>query len=122
MTDLSVARPLGERDLRDQRGPNPVRVVSEPSGGTGIERGVWLFDRFEAFTQFARDRNGKPGAHFSCKDKAFFIEVADEQGANALSRSLWIGESTDDEFLAQNAFRLDPSAVTPWPIFRVSQF
>src|SRR4029078_9031103 len=122
MADLPFAGPFGERALHHQPWPNPMRVLSEPPGRTRIECGRRLFDRVKSFPQVSRTGDSKSGAHLSGEHEPSFIEVPDQQGTDALSRAFGIGKSSDHELLSQNAFRLDPSAMTSWEIFRVGEF
>src|ERR1051325_1498411 len=83
MTDLAVARPLGEDDLADQPRLHPVRMATEPSRRRRIERRRILFDCFEPPFQVECDRMRESGPHLSREDQLRAIVVADEQRADA---------------------------------------
>ena len=110
---MRVAGPLRERDLGDETRLDPVCVASEPTRRTRRERTVRRLDLFEPRAQIPRDADAETGPDLAGEDESIPVVVPNEERADALARSLRIGEAADDEFLPLDALRLHPAAAFP---------
>src|SRR5687767_10942712 len=107
MSQLVVDRPLGERDLHDDRRLRPVRTNARQSGGFGEGRFA-DFDAIEASTKIEQQLRVETSTNLAGKNEVVAFEVPHQQRAEADTSSLGIGEPADDELLARLAFHLEP--------------
>src|ERR1051326_516741 len=107
MAELAVGCPLGEGELGDELGLDPMDAARRgPGSGPGLERGE--------LPAHAAQRGGiEAGADLAGVGERSVIVVADEQGAETGALALWIGVADDDEFLLVDALELLPVARAP---------
>jgi hypothetical protein len=125
MPDPAVIGPLGESNLRDQCGFDPVGVSPEPRVSDGrIEGRLPNLDTIEAPPKIPQVgcRPARAGAYLPGPVELRSFVVSDEEGAYGFPGPFWIGEPADDELLTPDAFRFLPVVVSAAPVSRVGAF
>src|SRR4051794_35963757 len=107
MAKLPVHGPFDEGDLHHDLRTHPVRADARQPDRPGEWR-FSDFDRIELRTELSKHLGIEARADLSGKDKIAVFEIADEHCAEPHASALWIGKSTDDEFLRGFAFHLQP--------------
>src|SRR5438105_7639621 len=108
MSQLAVARPLRESDLRDQLRTHPVRALARQAVRGERRRG--LLERGKLVVQRAQQLAVEAGADRAGVPQRAGLVVADEQRAESLSAAARLGEPADHEFLLVHALQLQPRA------------
>jgi hypothetical protein len=116
MAQLAVHRPLDERHLHDDLRPHPVSSNARKARSLGEGRCCNL-DCVETPPQLEQELGVESGPDLAGEDEVLILEIADEQRAEADTRTLRIGVTTDDQFLRRLALHLQPvlgAAVLVW--------
>jgi hypothetical protein len=111
----TVVAPLGERDLGDELGLDPVRALGLEAAWGIHERGLILLERQQKLVELREGLIVETGADLSGIAQLAVLIDAEQQGAESLARALRIGEAADHHLLPARAFRLDPVA-RPEPV------
>src|SRR5262245_48737640 len=111
MAQLAIGRPLGEPDLRDQIGPDPVRRL------VGLDRLRERRGFRRARLQQLRDPGElslvEAGTGVADVPQPGAVVQAEQQGAELLARLPRLGPSADDEFLLLEQLDLPPRRRSP---------
>src|SRR5436190_4285168 len=121
MTKFVVFGPLDEADLHDRLRTHPVCAQAREADGFGEGRFV-DFDLIELGAQVLEEPGVEAGANLAGEHKVVAVVITDQQSTEADSIALRIGETTDDEFLRQLAFHLQPVARAARLVNRSTQF
>src|SRR5579872_6273706 len=111
LTQLPVAGPFSEGDLRHQLGRQPCDLLRARRID---ERWRRAHQWFEPPEQIRESLFGKPGADFPYKMEVIARVCAEQQCTDVLARSLRSRGSGDDEFLLLMNLDLEPEAAAPF--------
>src|SRR6185503_12921440 len=122
MTDLAVGRPLRKHHFADEVGFHPMGVAPQPSRWWRRKGTRLLLDALEAGTQVERELVSEPCSHLAAEHQAVAFVVPNQQCSNPGAHPLGIGEASDDEFLALDAFGFHPAAMPSRAIGMIAAF
>src|SRR6185436_13429543 len=98
VTQPAVVGPLGERDLDDELGGDPVAAGAGPRARRlGRERRGGPLETGELGGEIEEHLVRVAGADLAGVDEAIALVVADEQRAETHAAALGVGEAADDE-------------------------
>src|SRR5436190_24226582 len=98
MPELSVSGPFDECDLNHNFRLHPMRSNARQAGGLRKRR-VRDLDGGEPPAQCQQQLRVEPCPDLSREYEGVVFEIPDQQRAQALTSTLWIGESAHHEFL-----------------------
>ena len=108
MTDLAVARPLGELDLGNQSRLHPVYAARARRSGDRRRR---TLDSTELLAQSRQRLGVEAGAYLAgVAQYALVVVGAEQQRAQPDARARRLAPADDDELLAARALDLEPGA------------
>jgi len=99
-----------------------MRIAAKRPGRRGGEWTRLLLQAIQSRPQVHRHLMRESSADFAAEYQAIPFVVPDEQRAQPCARSFGVGEAADDEFLALDALGLQPSAVSPGAVRKVTAF
>src|SRR6185295_10282851 len=106
MTQPGVRRPLGELDLRDQLGTDPVRALVglRPL----LERALLRLERLQELHHLCQLLLVEAGAGVAGIDQVGAFVDAEQQRAEVRARAARLGPAADDELLLANELQFPP--------------
>src|SRR5699024_8246246 len=107
MAQAACLGPLGEPDLGDGPGPDPVHAATRHVLGIG-ERGGVVGDTAQLVVQLCEHVRGERGSHLAGIAQAAVVVVPDEQRAQTVPAPLRLRVSTDHQLLVAYALELQP--------------
>src|SRR6185312_6839317 len=118
MPQPSIARPLGEGDLRHELGLEPHRILALDRRDL-LERRSRPFERLELAAETIEIGGVEPGADLAGINELAALEGPEQQRREWFALDLRAAEAADDELLAFEAFDLEPVLAAARAIKRI---